>query len=248
MGRKAESGLIITASILAFFVFISFLFYTQISTLQTRIGTLQSENQQLESELNQKNQQAYSLQTQINNLESQVYSLNAEIDRLESLIALYENVPYGYYQTNQFSNHANTVGELEDFLAYEFELPTEYEKGVFDCSESSAYLEWALEDAGFNAWIISGPTPWGGSGYHAWVHVYTTQYTVPIESTALTGGLISKLKYLLFRDAPGIVYSDDEYGQQYYHGYDSRFENIYAAVKDDKSIREWNWWSVLGFP
>lgn len=223
-------------------------FLTQIESLKMQVATLESEQDSLANQLNQKNQQISSLQSEISSLEYQLYQKESQISELNRLLNLYEQVPHGYYDTNQFRNHANTVSELEDFLAYEFELPTEYEKGVFDCSESSAYLEWALEDAGFNAWIISGPTPWASGDYHAWIHVYTTEYTVAIESTALTGGLISKLTYLLFRDAPGIIYSDDEYGQQYYHGYDSRFKNIYSAVKYDKSIREWNWWSVVGFP
>jgi len=277
MSRKAEAGLIITASVLAFLVFISFLFYTQISTLQIQIGTLQSENTELESEVNQKDQQAYSLQTQISNLESQVFSsdveiehlenqifslnaeidylesqvsfLNTEIDHFESLVALYENIPHGYYETNQFRNHANTITELEDFLAYEFELPTEYEKGVFDCSESSAYLEWALEDAGFNAWIICGPTPWQPeSGYHAWVIVYTERYTVAIEATILSGGFPPILEYLLFGKAPGVVYSGDDYEYGYYQGFDERYKNIYQTIKDYSSSTEWNWWSVVDFP
>lgn len=246
--RGAVIGLIITGVLIPILVFSNIVFFIQLQTLKRQISGSDVEDTNLLDEIAQRDQQISNLQNQISALESQIHALERELDELEDLLDLYRNVPSGYYNTHSFRDRSNTVWELEDFLAFEFKLPTAYEKGRFDCSESSAYLEWALEDAGFNAWIVCGPTPWSGEGKHAWVHVFTEEYVVAIESTALTGSLISKLSYLLFRDAQGVVYIDDEYGWQYYHDYDERFKNIYGVVENDNSIRDWDWWTVTGFP
>ena len=70
-------------------------------------------------------------------------------------------MPHSYYSTDTFKHHENTWNDLDRFLTSEFKLPRDYELHVFDCSESSAYLEWALENAGFTAEIVVGPSPSG---------------------------------------------------------------------------------------
>jgi len=111
--------------------------------------------------------------------------LSPTTDEIERKLA---RVPEGYYSTNFFPNYNGTFSDLKEFLYRDFKLPRGYQEGVFDCSESAAYLEWALEDAGFDAYIATGPAPWDPSaGYHAWILVKTREYRVAIEPTALTG-------------------------------------------------------------
>jgi hypothetical protein len=119
----------------------------------------------------------------------------------------------------------------------EFELPTGYVLNIFDCSESAAYLEWALENAGFDADIVTGKTPWNDDGYHAWVIVHNTDMTAAVEATVLTGGYPRKLS-----GNDGIVRAGDPGADNYYRRYDNSFKNIYLAVKGYGSINEWNWW------
>ena len=156
-------------------------------------------------------------------------------------------MPHSYYSTDAFTRHSNTWEELGEFLTYEFRLPRKYEVDVFDCSESSAYLEWALETAGFDAEIASGPTPWDTtSGYHAWVIVHTEEYKVAVEATALTGK--HYLGYLYWNRIPGVVYSQDRFidgWENYYDGYDETYKNIYYAIRDDYATEQWDWW--VGF-
>jgi tetratricopeptide (TPR) repeat protein len=161
-------------------------------------------------------------------------------------------VPSGYYQSDKFRNHNNTLEELESFLVNEFMLPRGYKVNEFDCSESAAYLEWALEDAGFNAYIAVGLAPWNPKlGYHAWVIVITNDNrSVAIESTVLTNkdfpqkGLVNLLKYLFTSKAPGIVYynENDPVSQNYYYHYDHLYKDIYEAIRGYGSAEQWNWW------
>lgn len=189
-------------------------------------------------------------------LEGRVSELQRNNDKLEDenkelrrLLVEYEKVPHDYYSVETFSHRSNVFSELEDFLRSEFVLPRAYEADVFDCSESVAYLEWALENAGFEAYIAVGPVPWDpSSGYHAWVIAYTEESQVAIEATVLTGEY--SLPWIFARlfpsRTPGIVYQDDQQisgWQNYYEGYDYLFKNIFEAYLNDMySIEEWNWW------
>lgn len=183
-----------------------------------------------------------SLETDASNLENAYNELEAQNQELRSLLALYESLPDDYYSVDAFMRHSNTYEELREFLSYEFALPRGYETGVFDCSESSAYLEWALEIADFDADIVVGPTPWSqNSGRHAWVIAHTDDgYRVAIESTALSG---SHWLSLFLGRTPGVVYKNDSQisgWQNYYEGYDHTFGNIYLAARYD--LKQFNWW------
>jgi len=184
------------------------------------------------------------LQQSLTELQVSYNQLEVENANLRTLLQQYEQVPHDYYYSTAFGYHSNTYAELCDFLDHEFGSTRSYEPGVFDCSESSAYLEWALENAGFDTQIAVGPTPWDqNSGYHAWVIVNTKEHRVAIEATALTGW-DKFFSIFLFRTV-GIVYSDDWLvpgSQNYYDGYDRLYNNIYEAVRHDRSIHEWNWW------
>jgi hypothetical protein len=228
------------------------------AALQTSFGNLQQEHNQLETAHNSLQTDYGSLESDYDSLESDYYLLKGEVKslqsdyndllyanrELEALVSEYEKVPHSYYSTDAFELHSNTWEELEHFLTYEFRLPARYKEDVFDCSESSAYLEWALESAGFDAEIVVGPTPSDPtSGYHAWVIVHCGGYRAVIEATALTGK--HYLGYLYWNRIPGVVYSKDrfiDHWENYYEGYDDTYKNIYFAIRDYGATGEWDWW------
>jgi len=231
---------------------------TSIGQLQTQVSNYEALNTRLEGQVERLEadyrylQSDYeALQRSYGTLEGRYYELQRDYSELETeyemvleLLKLYEEVPNGYYSAGAFSHHSNTYDALCSFLTREFELPRDYKRGIFDCSESAAYLEWALENAGFNVYIAVGPTPWDpNSGRHAWVIAYTTEYKVAIEATALTGEY--SLSYLFTGRTPGVVYWEDSLipgWENYYEGYDGLYKNIYDAVREYRSVAEWNWW------
>jgi hypothetical protein len=183
--------------------------------------------------------------------------LQSQIDEAIQIIAQYDSkyndllkqdatsrIPRGYYNNSASAN--NSYEDLKDFLNYNFYLPKGYKLGVFDCSESAAYLEWVLQNNGFDAKIVIGPTPWAESGYHAWVFVYTEQDVVAIEPTVLTGGverLFDSISNIINNSARGVVYyNQNDTAKNYYEVYTEVFGDISEAVKYSKSTEEWNWW------
>lgn len=165
-------------------------------------------------------------------------NLQGEIAQTQELLDLYNEVPQGYYSNDTSQHRPNTYIGLYQFLDSGVVLPQDYEAEVFDCSESAAYLEWALEYVGFNAVIVCGLNPRApeDGSYHAWVIVYTEDsYKVAIEATAQNKG-----------DKPsGIVYTGDPNGENYHNGYEYCFENIYQCASEYMSISEWNWWEGI---
>jgi hypothetical protein len=220
---------------------------TTYNSLESTYSRLHDNYQSLETDYQSLETDYQSLQFSFTQLELSYNQLQAENADLRTLLQQYEQVPHNYYYSGAFDYHSNTYGELCNFLDHEFGPITSYDADVFDCSESSAYLEWALENAGFDAQIAVGPAPWDqNSGYHAWVIVNTKEDQVAIEATALTGW-DKFISIFLFR-TPGIVYTDDWLVpgcQNYYHGYDYLYDNIYQAVRHGHSIQEWNWWQVI---
>ena len=221
--------------------------------LQSKYDTLVSNYQSLESNYD-------SLQVNYNSLHSDYDTLQGKLSQLESsysklendnrelqrILEQYEKVPQAYYSTAAFPHHPNKYDSLNYFLKFEFELPRGYETNVFDCSESAAYTEWALENAGFDAYIAIGRIPWDpSSGYHAWVMVHTSEYNVAIEATALTGEYKSSYLFTGKGRVPGVVYDNDQLipgWNNYYDGYDNIFQNIYQAIRNHRTTEEWNWW------
>ncbi len=232
----------------------------------------------LESNLNSLNADFQSLGVDYNNLESEYAALDSDYDSLESkydklsgevsalntenrklerekedlqdLLNEYEKVPNAYYSNNIFKTYSNTYSDLGQFLNSEFKLPSSYDLEIFDCSESAAYLEWALENAGFDAEIVTGLFPQDpASGFHAWVIVETTDYQVAVEATNFNR---DRNAFRSWGRTPGVVYSDDnliEGADDYYNGYDDRFRNIYEAIREYRaSAQQWNWWvGAFGF-
>jgi len=227
---------------------------TQLNTLQsnyahtqTLFNSLQSTYQTLHDNYDSLEADYQALQQTLTALQVSNNQLQLDNANLRTLLQQYEQVPHNYYDSTAFGYHSNTYAELCDFLDHEFPAIKSYQQNVFDCSESSAYVEWALQNAGFDTQIAVGRTPWDqNSGYHAWLIVNTKEHRVAIEATALTGW-DKFIDIFLFR-TPGIVYSDDWLvpgWQNYYDGYDRLYNNIYEAVRNDRSINEWNWWEVI---
>lgn len=212
------------------------------NSLDSSQNSLQSDYQLLESDYQSLRSDYNTSQGRISELQYSNSRLQDELDELQRLLDQYEKVPHSYYSTSPFSHHPNTRGEFFSFLTSGFILPRGYEVNVFDCSESAAYVEWALENAGFDAYIAVGPTPWDPiSGYHAWVLVDFIEdgeeYRVAIEATALTGEYHGPSGTTLFLNIPSLVC-----GINYYEGYDYIFQNIYQAIRQRVSVEEWNWW------
>ncbi|MGI9862880.1 hypothetical protein SDD30_15990 [Moorella naiadis] len=151
-------------------------------------------------------------------------------------------IPQTYYQvTSPYGHYQNTSADLNSFLN-RFRLPRKYEKNIFDCSDSSAMLQWALTISGFKASIVTGPCPWDKNlGEHAWVIVHTIDHTVAVEATALTKR--GFLQELFSWSTPGVIYSNNPYAANYYGGYTKEFPDIYAAVRAYGSAKEWEWWA-----
>ena len=212
--------------------------------LQSTYSSMESSYLMLQSNYDSLESNYQTLQGRFTELQSSYNRLEAENANLQSLLEQYEEVPHAYYSTTAFVHHSNTYTELCRFLNSEFVLPKSYELNIFDCSESAAYLEYALENAGFTAQIAVGPTPWDrSSGHHAWVIAYTEEYRVAIEATALTG--VDKFFDFLLSRTPGVVYSNDSLvsgWQNYYDGYDHLFQNIFEAIRYYGTTEQWNWW------
>ena len=213
--------------------------------LQTNIQSLQNNYDSLESKYDSLYYEHHQLGGDLASLTSKYNLLETENRNLQGLLNEYEKVPHSYYSMDTFKQYSNTWNDLSRFLKSDFKLTTEYEETIFDCSEASAYLEWALENAGFDAQIVVGPDPSGDStNYHSWILVYTTDYTVAIESTSLTDS--QRFVWLSWGRVPGVIYGEDKLvkgWENYYESYDESFKNIYVAIRDfGKSSEEWNWW------
>lgn len=205
---------------------------TELDILELDHTKLQTTYNLLESRYSRLQDDYQSLQDTSTQLQLSYNQLESENSNLRTLLQQYEQVPHDYYHSGAFTHHSNTYSELCDFLDFEFQPTLRYEPGVFDCSESSAYVEWALENAGFDAQIAHGPTPWSPtSGFHSWVIVNTQTQQVAIEATI----------------RPRIVYKDQWSAtawQNYHHGYFALYDNIYEAIRHG-NIQALDWWEVI---
>jgi len=192
------------------------------SKLQETLNDLKNENENLRLRV-------YDLEKENGELRSQLSELYVKVAELESKLRLYEQVPHGYYSTNFFPEYQNTVEDLKAFLS-KLKIPHKYERGVFDCSEISAYVEWVLEDAGFDAYIVLGEVDFGGDnkGIHAWNMVKVAGATYYIDMSS---------------GKPHIFKSDKHHLKII-----KVFKNIYEAIEYYYGVKEWDWWNVVGFP
>jgi len=202
---------------------------TAIKELKSEKETLGKKIQDLESENWRLIQQIDKLRRENEELRNQVSELLVKISELEDKLRLYEQIPHSYYSTNFFPEYRNTVEDLKAFLS-KLKLPHKYERGVFDCSEISTYVEWALEDAGFDAYVVLGEVDFGGDnrGTHAWNKVKVAGATYYIDMSS---------------GKPHIFKSDKHHLKII-----KVFKNVYEAVEYYHSVKEWDWWNVVGFP
>ena len=151
-------------------------------------------------------------QEEIESKDVQISNLDYEVDRVKFLF---------YYAS--LTEQRYEVSDLEEYLNRWEWTEEAYVADEFDCSEMSAYLEWKLENEGYNTVIVTGDSPSGG-GKHAWLLVQTsTDGYMPVEPTTYS-----------------IVYWSDIYFDDYFV-YDYEFENIQEAL--DYSPNEFDWWS-----
>jgi len=166
-----------------------------------------------------------------------------------------KKVPKNYYDVHPYGIYpSHAERDLCRFLD-SFTLPHGYEEETFDCSESAAMLEWALETAGFHAYIAVGLCPWDPKlGNHAWVLVDTDEgKRLPIEATVFTkkAGFFESLWRGLRGRGRGVVYPGYPGYENYCHGYEHLFADIYEAVRwpgpsgralGVSGYEQFNWW------
>jgi hypothetical protein len=158
------------------------------------------------------------LQTVTAQQKEEIESKDIQIDDLEDEV---ESVKFQFYYAS-LAKQRYGVSNLEDYLNRWQWTEGTYIAGEFDCSEMSAYLEWKLENEGYNTLIMIGDSPFG-LGKHAWLLVETSvEGYIPVESTTYS-----------------IVYWWDTYFDNYFV-YDYQFENIQEAL--DYSPNEFDWW------
>ena len=211
--RKSGVWLFISAGLIVILTISNIIFFIYIQNLQRQLqsvhrqtGSFQSEKDDLLYQIQVKEQIIRSLQYDIADLEGQADA--------NKFMFYYDSLTHRRYG----------VSDLEDCLnRWEWSEGT-YRKGIFDCSEMSAYLEWKLENEGFHTRIISGSSPWGGKGHHAWLLVETSQGRyMPVEATWYD-----------------IVKWDNPYFDNYFK-YDRKFETIQEAL--NYNYDEYDWWA-----
>ena len=178
---------------------------SQLQECQLSVQSLTSENDWLQTVTTQQQEEIESKDVQISNLDYEVNSVKF----------------YFYYASLTEQRYEDS--DLEEYLNRWQWTEEAYVADEFDCSEMSAYLEWKLENEGYNTVIVTGDSPFG-VGKHAWLLVQTsTEGYMPIEPTTYS-----------------IVYWSDTYFDDYFV-YDYEFENIQEAL--DYSPNEFDWWS-----
>lgn len=172
-------------------------------------------------------------------------------------------IPSWYYKTDWYPDYAKKGCTVGEFILHYFIMPEGYTPDVFDCSEMAAYLEWALEDAGYRAVIATGYPPWEGAKSkvkHAWVLVYNTykepgfkyQRWIPIEGTRVRNNYE---RYEYFREFfasfflsetdPGII-KPVAYTYKDYCNPEKTYESMYDVP--EYLLHEFDWWSELYTP
>ena len=191
----------------------------QMSTLQTEKSNLNNDINNLQSKITSLEAENDNIESEIDNLQSEKYNLQREIDWLKQ-IAEEDNFQF-YYAS--LAKQRYDVDDLEEYLDRWQWIEGTYTKGVFDCGEMSAYIEWKLENEGYHTIIVVGDSPSGGD-YHAWLLVETSEGKyMPVEAT----------QYDLVKwSSP---YFDN------YFVYDRTFETIQEAL--DYSYYEFDWWN-----
>jgi|GEM_PF-2965309 RNAse (barnase) inhibitor barstar len=188
-------------------------------------------------------------------------------------MSMFNTPPDRYYERakEEFGSKAPLVHDIDSLykILMTLKLP-KYEVG-FDCSESSAILEWILEGYGFKTYIAKAEWAPPGSKYpggHTWVVVeLDNKDRVAIEATLLAEnrynppGIIvdPSLKYLKY----SYIYRSNsdaldfqkpiimEQANYYYGEYDELWDSIYEPTRGELQgdaivftpISEFDWWN-----
>ena len=177
---------------------------SQLQECKIEVQSLTSEVEWLQTVIAQQQEEMESKDSQIANLEDEV-----------------DSVKFQFYYAS-LAKQRYEVSDLEEYLNRWQWTEGSYVPGEFDCSEMSAYLEWKLENEGYNTLIVVGDSPFG-LGRHAWLLVQTSaEGYMPVEATTYS-----------------IVYWWDAHFDNYFV-YDYRFESIHEAL--DYSPNEFTWW------
>jgi len=123
-------------------------------------------------------------------------------------------IPEPYY-TYDGIREERSLEDLERVLK-EIEMPRKYKKHIFDCTEMSAYVEWYLENRGYNATLV-------GTDRHAQVVVYDVSGRAYVIGCTL--------------NPPRVM------GYKADFTYKNEWQDIYSASAYNK--REWDWWEVV---
>lgn len=127
-----------------------------------------------------------------------------------------------------FGDESHSLRYVED-LVERWDHIRDYKEGVYDCSETSAHLEWFLESNGVKAKIVEGQPSWADTN-HAWVWAYGKFGKVAIEATTKT---IKYYNSTLFTKADRSYYNDENVRTVY--------DNIHEVP--DNWLDEYDWWN-----
>lgn len=142
------------------------------------------------------------------------------------------DVPEPYYTAQQ----NDSIGLNDLYVALrDIEMPHKYERGVFDCSERAAYIEWFLTNRGFNTSIYAG-------GRHCWVIVTIngTQVTIETDENS-TGSFVRGDGFVVIFTPDGEPIIQPDPGASIPKP-SVVYDNIYEAAKNNG--REYDWWTV----
>lgn len=140
------------------------------------------------------------------------------------------DIPKNYYHA-EIPDCANDVVELDHLLS-NIKYPLAFEPGIFDCSESAAFLERYLENLGYDAVIMTGARFFEGKKrYHAWVEVRNITLDQSGNPVAMH---INRHEDTTYFALMSFHYQED---QAYY-------EDIYEACESRWGFNEWDWWNA----
>ena len=173
------------------------------------------------------------LNTQIDAVIEELRLRQLEVEKRDELVQNYgelvdncmeyaEEAHFTFYYAS-VAKQRYGVDDLDEYLNRWEWIEGAYETGEFDCSEMSAYLEWRLENEGYNTVIVAKTTP-GVFSEHAWLLVETSagEY-MPVEATTYE-----------------IVYWGHPQFDDYFV-YDYEFETIQEALEYGPT--EFDWWN-----
>ncbi len=190
---------------------------SSLAAVQARVKELESEKLDMEKMLQQKN--------------TAIETASAKVTKLESDLAQAKSAPskdrFFFYYAPKVKPQSFGVDKLDQYLAnYKWPLG-KYQLNVFDCSEMAAYLEWRLENEGFNTLIATGKSPDGKATKHAWLMVETSAGSyMPVEPTTVS-----------------VVRWSDPYFANYFT-YERILKDIHEALA--LSDTEFDWWNSTG--